>query len=217
MYARFSKRIFITVLLVGTYVTFAAGQSARPSSTPVEITEPVTYDLLTAARELHVKAEVDGDVAAAGERIVIDGPITGYVMSAGREVTLDGNVGNDLWAAGETVAVNSDISNNAMLAGRTVHLQSGAVVGHDARLAGTTVTTEGRVERNLRIGADTARIGGNVGGDVRADARSVTVLPDAVINGDLIVRASEPPRISPGARILGSTRYEPLQQRRWFS
>ena len=59
--------------------------------------------------------------------------------------------------------MNSDISNNAMLAGRTVHLGSDALVGHDARIAGNTVTTEGRVERNLRIGADTARIGGNVG------------------------------------------------------
>jgi hypothetical protein len=104
--------------------------------------------LLTAARELHVQAQVKGDLAAAGERITIDGPIDGYVMSAGRTVTLDWSVGNDLWAAGETIAVNSDISNNAMLAGRTVHLESGALVGHDARIAGDTVTTEGRVERN---------------------------------------------------------------------
>jgi hypothetical protein len=138
-------------------------------------------------------------------------------MSAGRTVTLDGPVGNDLWAAGETVAVNSNISNNAMLAGRTVHIGASALVGHDARLAGNTVTTEGRVERNVRIGADTARIGGTIGGDVRAEAREVTVLPNAVINGDLVVRASEPPTISPGARILGATRFEPLEQNRWFS
>jgi hypothetical protein len=217
MHARSSKQISLVLLLLGVCVSVVAGQSTRRSSGSLTITDPVADDLLTAARELHVQAEVKGDLAAAGERITIAGPIDGYVMSAGRTVTLDGPVGNDLWAAGETVAVNSDISNNAMLAGRTVHLGSDALIGHDARLAGNTVTSEGRIERNLRIGADTARIGGNVGGDVRADAREVTVLPNAVINGNLVVRASEPPTISPGARILGVTRYEPLQQNRWFS
>jgi cytoskeletal protein CcmA (bactofilin family) len=212
-----SKHILLTVILFITCVTFAAGQMTRTSSDPVSITEPVADDLLTAARELHVQAEVKGDLAAAGERVTIDGPIDGYVMSAGRMLTLHGRVGNDLWAAGETVAVHSDVSNNAMLAGRNVHLGSEALVGHDARLAGNTVTAEGRVERNLRIGADIARIGGTVGGDVRANAREVTILPNAVINGDLIVRASEPPTISQGARILGDTRYEELEHNRWLS
>jgi cytoskeletal protein CcmA (bactofilin family) len=217
MVSRSSKHILLTVILIVAAVTFAAGQMTQTSSGPVSITEPVADDLLTAARQLHVQAEVKGDLAAAGERITIDGPIDGYVMSAGRTLTVDGSVGNDLWAAGETVTVQGDISNNAMLAGRHVHLGSDALVGHDARLAGNTVTVEGRVERNLRIGADTARIGGTVGGDVRADAREVTILPDTVINGDLIVRASEPPTVSPGARILGDTRYEELQHNRWLS
>jgi cytoskeletal protein CcmA (bactofilin family) len=198
MPSRSSKPIILFILLLGVCVSCAAGQARNTSSTPVDITQPVSDDLLTAARDLHVQAEVKGDLAAAGERVTIDGPIDGYVMSAGRTVTLDGRVGNDLWAAGEVVTVNSDVGNNAMLAGRTVHL-------------------EGRVERNLRIGADTARIGGIIGGSVRANAREVTVLPTAVIDGDLIVRASEPPTIAPGARILGATRYQPLEPIRWFS
>ena len=217
MHSRFSRQMILVLLLLGVCVSLVAGQTSPSSSTAVTITDPVADDLLTAARELHVAAEVKGDLAAAGERITIDGPVDGYVMSAGRAITLDGSVGNDLWAAGETVAVNSDVSNNAMLAGRSVHVGADAIIGHDARLAGNTVTSEGRIERNLRIGADTARIGGNVGGDVRADAREVTVLPNTVINGNLVVRSSEPPTISPDARILGAIRYEPLQQNRWFS
>jgi hypothetical protein len=45
----------------------------------------------------------------------------------------------------------------------------------------------------------------------------VTVLPNTVIDGDLVVRASEPPTISSSAQIRGTTRYEPLEQSRWFS
>jgi hypothetical protein len=49
------------------------------------------------------------------------------------------------------------------------------VIGHDARLAGNTVTAEGRVERNLDIGAETARIGANIGSTVSARADHVFV------------------------------------------
>jgi cytoskeletal protein CcmA (bactofilin family) len=217
MVSRSSKHIILTSVLLVACVTFAAGQMRQTSSEPVSITEPVADDLVTAARELHVQAEVKGDLAAAGGRVTIDGPVDGYVMSAGRTLTVHGSVGNDLWAAGETVSVEGDISNNVMVAGRTVHLGSEAQVGHDARLAGNTVTAEGRVERHLRIGADVARIGGTVGGDVHAAAREVRILPNTVIKGDLIVRASDPPTISPGARVLGDTRYEELEQNRWLS
>jgi hypothetical protein len=152
---------------------------------------------------------VAGDVAAAGSDVTIDGPVNGYVMSAGRRLTLVGQIGNDLWAAGETVNVESPIVNNAMVAGRTVHLRSNAVVGHDAHLAGNTVTAEGRIERNLTIGAGgLARIGANVGGEVNARATRVQVLPEAVIKGDLYVRAARPPEISPHAQVMGQIHYE---------
>jgi hypothetical protein len=168
---------------------------------------PTDDDLVTAGRSVRVMQEVAGDVAAAGSDVTIDGPVNGYVMSAGRRLTLVGQIGNDLWAAGETVNVESPILNNAMVAGRTVHLRSNASVGHDAHLAGNTVIAEGRIERNLTIGAGSvARIGANVGGAVNARATRVQVLPDAVIN--LYVRAARPPEISPQARVMGQVHYE---------
>jgi cytoskeletal protein CcmA (bactofilin family) len=217
MHSRSSKHIILVIVLLVVNVSVLGGQTTDTSTSQLTITDPVADDLLAAARELHVRAEVKGDVAAAGERVTIDGPIDGYVMSAGRTVTVDGRVGNDLWAAGEIVDVSSSVSNNAMLAGRSVRLGSDALIGHDARLAGNTVTAEGRVERNLRINADTARLGGEVGGDVHAEARQVTVLPNAVINGDLVIRSSQRPSISRDARIVGETRFEQVEQRGWLS
>jgi hypothetical protein len=173
--------------------------------------------LHTAGRTVHLQDEVAGDVAAAGAEVTIDGPVNGYVMSAGRSVTLDGRVGNDVWAAGETVTVDSPVGNNAMLAGRTVNLGRNAVIGHDARLAGNTVTAEGRVERNLDIGADTARIGADIGGTVNARADRVSVLPGAVIRGDLVVRANQPPEISPQAQVMGQVRFEDVSRSQWLA
>jgi hypothetical protein len=92
-----------------------------------------------------------------------------------------------------------------------VTLGRNAVIGHDARLAGNIVSAEGRVEHNLNIGAETARIGADVGGTVNARADRVSILPGAVIRGDLVVRANQPPEISPQAQVLGQVRYDKPQ------
>jgi hypothetical protein len=164
-----------------------------------------------------VRDDVKGDVAAAGSDVTIDGRVNGYVMGAGRTVRLEGPVGNDVWAAGETVTADNTIGNNAMMAGRVVTLGRNAVIGHDARLAGQTVTAEGRVDRDLNIGAETALIAGDVGGTVRARAERVSIRPGAIIRGDLIVRANQPPDISPQAKVLGQVRYEEGGAGRWLS
>ena len=204
-------------MLIG-FTAIAATQTASTGdNSRAGVQDRFTDDLHTAGRIVHIQQEVTGDVAAAGAEVTIDAPVDGYVMSAGRAVTIAGRVGNDVWAAGETVNVDNTVGNNAMLAGRDVSLGRNAVVGHDARLAGNTVTAEGRVERNLKIGAETARIGGNIGGTVSARAERVSVLPGAVIRGDLFVRANQPPDISPQAQVLGQVHYEDLTASQWAS
>ena len=210
--------MLLTLVLTSVYAWGdAAMAQSRDTAPSAEAEQRIDDDILTAGRTVHLQREIDGDVAAAGAEVTIEGPVRGYVMSAGRSVTLDGRVGNDVWAAGETVTVDSAVGNNAMLAGRVVSLGPNASIGHDARLAGNTVTAEGRIDRDLNIGAETARIGGEIGGAVRARADRVMVLPGAVIRGDLVVRASEPPEIAPDAQVLGQVRFEDANEGRWLT
>ena len=108
------------------------------------------------------------------------GAVDGYVLGAGRFVTLNAPVENDVWLAAERVTVNDDVGSNAMVAGRIVHMSEGATVGENARLAGNQVRSEAHVRRDLSITAQTAEIGGEIDGEVRATARDVRVLPGAV-------------------------------------
>jgi hypothetical protein len=224
MHAIHTRRVGVAFVALVALVMGYAWLSAKQEETPDAGASPVIGraapgdDLLTAASTVRVMNEVTGDVAAAGNDVTIDAPVDGYVMSAGRRVTIVGKIGNDLWAAGETVNIESPIANNAMVAGRTVHLRSNAVIGHDAHLAGNDVTAEGRIERNLTIGAGgVARINANVGGIVTARATRVSVLPDSVIQGDLYVKAAQPPEISPRARVLGRIHYErTIDTESWF-
>lgn len=172
----------------------------------------VRQDVMMAGQTVRIEAEVDGDVAAAGADVTISAPVQGYIMSAGRTVAIRGPVANDIWAAGERVTIDSRIGDNAMVAGQTVRLGRGTTVGRDARLAGAEVRSEGRIANDLRIGAGTAAIGGEIGGAVHATAERVTVLPDAVVRGNLVVRSPEPPVISPQAQVMGAIDYRATEQ-----
>jgi cytoskeletal protein CcmA (bactofilin family) len=187
----------------------------RPGAYLADPAAVISDDLMTAGETVQVNANVKGDVAAAGADVTIAGAIDGYLLGAGRRVRIDGPIGNDLWAAGETVDVDSTIGNNAIVAGRIVRLRPGAVVGEDARLAGDDVTVEGRIERNLRVGAAAVHIRGPVGGTVHASADRVRIEPGAVIGGDLIVRSPRAPEVSPGAQVSGQIRYEETRRRSW--
>lgn len=173
----------------------------------------VTGDLFTGGRAVRILGEIRGDLAAGGAEVTVTGPVNGYVMSAGRSVKLDGRIANDVWAAGATVDIGSQIGDNLMAAGRSVHVHPGATIGHDAHLAGNEVTAEGKIENNLSIGAASARIGGEVGGTVEVRAERVTVQPDAVIHGDLVVTAPQPPDVSPQAKISGAIRFQEAEAR----
>jgi hypothetical protein len=204
--------LVLLILAIGSWWS-GAQQSGTSTARAGDAAEVITHDVVTAAETVIVDADVRGDVAAAGADVTIGGPIQGYVMGAGRHVRIAGPVGNDVWAAGETVELDNMVGNNAMVAGRLVRLQPGAVVGEDAHLAGDEVTVDGRVERDLRIGADVAQIRGTIGGSVVARADRVRVDPGAVIGGDLIVRSPNPPEVSPGAQVSGQVRHEAVGPR----
>ncbi|HEY8535049.1 MAG TPA: hypothetical protein VIL25_01320 [Vicinamibacterales bacterium] len=204
----------VRILLIGAAAgAVACGANTTPESVVTD--EIVHDDLLTAGQRVRVEAEVDGDVAAAGSSVLIAAPVQGYIMGAGRTVTIAGPVDNDVWAAGERVTVDARIGDNATIAGQRVHLAPGSEVGRSARLAGNQVRSEGRIARDLRIGAGRAEIGGEIGGAVYANAERVSVLPGTIVRGDLVVRSPHKPDISPDARVLGEVDYRPSQGNGW--
>jgi hypothetical protein len=203
-----TQLVILTVALAGLSagygLTRAAGQVAGDN---VVIDQVRDEDLLIAGRNLQLLSEVKGDVTAAGSDVTIAGPVAGYVMAAGARVNINGPVGNDLWAAGSNVNLNASVADNAMLAGNDVKLLPGAVVEHNAKIAGGVVSVQGRVGRNLKLAAREAQIASEIGGSVNARAESLKLLPGAVVRGDLVVYGPKEPEISPQAQVMGRVEY----------
>jgi hypothetical protein len=203
-----TQLVILTVALAGLSagygLTHAAGQVAGDN---VVVDQVRDEDLLIAGRNLQLQSEVRGDVTAAGSDVTIAGPVAGYVMVAGARVNINGPVGNDLWAAGSNVNLNASVADNAMLAGNDVKLLPGAVVEHNAKIAGGVVSVQGRVGRNLKLAAGEAQIASEIGGSVNARAESLKLLPGAVVRGDLVVYGPKEPEISPQAQVMGRVEY----------
>ena len=94
-----------------------------------------------------------------------------------------------------------------MLAGSDVKLLPGAVVEHNAKIAGGVVFVQGRIGRNLKLAAGEAQIASEIGGSVNARAESLKLLPGAVVRGDLVVYGPKEPEISPQAQVMGRVEY----------
>jgi hypothetical protein len=201
----------LAAISAGYGLSGAAGQVAGDN---VVVNQVAEDDLLIAGRNLRVQADVKGDVTAAGSDVTIAGAVAGYVMVAGAKINVNGPVGNDLWAAGGNVNINAPVADNAMLAGGEVKLLPGAVVKHNAKIAGGAVSVQGRVERNLKLAARDAQIASEIGGSVDARVESLKLLPGAVVRGNLVVYGPKEPEISPQAQVMGSVEYHKQERER---
>jgi hypothetical protein len=198
------------IALIGLFWWSAFRSTPPTDSDDVTVTlgSDVDGDLVIAGRNVNVRKEIKGDLTTAGANVTLASPVQGYVMAAGSNVNIDGAVGNDLWAAGANVNVDAPVTDNVRLAGNSVVLRPQARVGRDAYLAGNSVEVLGRVERNLLVDATETKLSSEVGGTVRSRTGALKVLPGAVIRGDLVVRGSTPPEISPEAQVLGRVQYD---------
>jgi hypothetical protein len=213
------KLTFLILVLVcfgaGIFVTQAMEQVAE-RNVSVTQKDAVEDDLILAGRRVEVQADLKQDIIVAGENVTISGKVNGYLIAAGRTVTASAPVGNDLYAAGENIKLNAPVGDNAVMAGKNVNLLSGAVVQHDAMIAGGTIDVRGKIVHDLKLAAGDANLASEVGGSVDARVAKLVLLPGALVRGNLTVHSPQAPEISPQAQVLGRIEHIPTARERWW-
>lgn len=160
-------------------------------------------DQYLAGATVDVHGQVTGDLTMAGLQAGLDGIVDGDVTATGLIVHVGGVVGDDVVALGGRVIVQGWVGDGLLVGGGDVSLTRGTRVGGNAMLAGRRVVDLGDVAGNLDVAGAYVEIDGDVEGKVRIRAEDVVIGPKARLAGDLVVLGSNPPRISPGARIGG--------------
>jgi len=158
--------------------------------------QSVNDDLYIASEAITISGVVNGDLVSAGGSTTLSGRITQDATVAGGTVNISGTVSDDLRVAGGNVTLNGIVGGDVFVAGGQIHIAPDAVIQGDLRAAGGQVIIDGRVIGDAHLGSGRIKLG-----------------ETAVINGDLSYRSTKEAEIATGARIIGATRFNEIQNR----
>lgn len=130
-----------------------------------------------------------GDVYVLAGRVEINGTIDGDLLVIGGTVVLNGDVSQDVRAGAGTIYVNGAIGQNLTVGGGQIIFAETAQVGNSVVAGGGEVSLDGQTMGKVLLGGGAARLAGEFGDDVHAQADTFRVMPGVVINGSLIADA----------------------------
>lgn len=190
-----------------------ATQFRGGESVVVAKSDSVTDDLFLSCGNAKISGSVTGDLMGFGGSLVFEGPVKGSVMAAGRSVELSGPITGSVRVAGQNLVVNTHVVRNLMAAGQTIHLGSETKIAGDAHLAGEEILIDGQVLGNLYASGARVVILGHIGKNVSLKAEKITLMPTAVIEGNLKYRSRKEAKVEKGALVKGEIKWLPLKRK----
>lgn len=171
---------------------------------------------------------IEDDLYASGEYVVVEGTIVGDLVSTGYSTDLRGVISGSANTGGyvlnHTGRVDGSLrffSYNAILNGAVggsvlgfayiINLGQSSVVERDVTVFANDVSLDGVIKGDVEVGGNSVRISGLIEGNVRAQAEKLTIVPPAVIRGNLTYKAREADALDTlsGVTIVGDVTWEP--------
>lgn len=204
------RKLFFLLLALVVPLVLAVPVFAK--ETPKQVVLPkdevVDHDYFAAGEMVTLLGTVNGDAYIAGGNITIDGTINGDLLVAGGNVTIRGKVTDDIRAAGGSITIASDVGKNVTIGGGNVTLSSDAKIAGSLVAGAGSLTVDAPVGRGSTIGGGQVTIANTVNGDIWAGTGSLTLSPDAKVNGNLHYISDNDASILPGAVVSGDTTRE---------
>ncbi len=173
---------------------------------PREELQDETWALM---REVSIKGTVRKDLFFQAAKANLEGVFRGDVWAAvAGPLTFTGRAEDDVrvFASGPA-RLNGQVDGNLLLRAESIQTDTNTVVEGAATLVAGALVLDGVFAGRLEAttsGAFTLK--GEAGGDVAVTAGEITLMPGALVRGDLLYDAVSPPVLSPGARVEGEIR-----------
>ncbi len=163
--------------------------------------EVLDNDLIVAANTIRIEGTLDGDLFAAGQSVIVDGHVTGDVFAFCQRVEINGQVDGSVRSGSQFLDLRGSVGRNVTSGGEKIELHPEGAVTGSVTLGAERVSLEGQTGRDVLLGVDVAKINGNVGGGILMGGRSLTIGPDAEIQGESKFYGMEEPEVSSQARL----------------
>jgi cytoskeletal protein CcmA (bactofilin family) len=216
----------ILILVVPTVLAF---EGRGGETVVIGEDEVIEDDLFVTAQDVIIEGTVEGDLFAMGQTIRVNGEVTGDLFAAGQEVIISGSV-EDAYVTGYAITVIGSVEEDLLGGGYSLEHKPGAEIGRDLLFGGFQLLLDGDVDGMARIGANSVRLAGAIGDDVRIDVggadqgetppafssfmpmvptvptipAGLTIMESASIDGNLDYVANAPVDV-PGGTVEGET------------
>ncbi len=164
-------------------------------------TEAVTFDRGKRV-EISNLHRLQDDFYALGGTIIIDGYVGGDLFALGQDFTCDGEIGGsaNVWAesfhhrgktagslraGGMRVLVDGFVGRSLMAIGSEIRVGPRAAIRRDVYALGNRAHLAGTVMGDLAFRGGSIDISGQIDGDVHLDCEQISIVPPAVIKGNV--------------------------------
>lgn len=163
--------VVITLVFLGVY---GADQSALAQNVIIDSVVPAG-------------TTEENDAIVAGQEVIIDGDVDGDLLILAIDATINGNVTGSVVTTAQTVIVNGQIGGSIYTVGRELRLSDGSEVRRNVYFLGLRLETEPEsvIGRDLVGVSLSARLGGEVGRDLKAVIGILELLGQIVGNDDV--------------------------------
>ncbi|WP_292485507.1 hypothetical protein [Methanohalobium sp.] len=184
--------------MISVFCISASAYEFIESDGSVNVDRIIEDDFYIAGGDVVIQNTVQGDVVAAGGRVEIAGDVTGDVIAAGGEVVIKGDVDDDVRIAGGTLRIEGNIGDDLIAAGGDLIVSSNTKIEGDMVYSASQVRMLGELNGDMKGGADTITLDGNVGGNVDVEVNNLEILSGTHIGGNLNYTSTSEAEISSG-------------------
>lgn len=163
--------------------------------------EVLENDLIVAANTVRIEGTIDGDLISAGQSVIVDGHVTGDVFAFCQRVEINGQVDGSVRSGSQFLDLRGRVGRNVTSGGEKIELHPEGSVTGSVTVGAERVLLDGHTGRDLLLGAEVTKLNGNVGGSLLMGGRSLTIGPDATIQGEAKFYGLEEPEVSSQARL----------------
>jgi hypothetical protein len=180
------------------------GGEIRAAGAHVSITGTASR-IDAAGAQVEVNAAVSGPVRAAGALVTVAGSVDGSLKAAGGSVEVEGRLGGRVYLGGAAIRFNGTAARTVEAVAASIEFGPASEVAGRLSALAAHLTVAGKIGGPAELGGATVFFNGAAAGDVTIEGGRVTIGPQAVIGGDLLIRTLTPPAIDPGAKVAGHT------------
>ncbi len=155
-----------------------------------DLSDLVTNDFYIAEDIVNISKLIDGNAFAVGNEVTVSGEINGNLFVIANKLVIDGGyVYNGLFACANEIIINGVYVNDIYAVCNNFHLENGAIIYRDLKVAASNVSIAGRIGRNAYISTKTLSfaedVEANIYGDLHYSAPSEISIRDSAISGEI--------------------------------